>query len=632
MDSFWQPLVGNLAVVAFFISAFAHSRPAVRRLPRPARRVAFGVGMGVGTVTSMLMAVRLDGGGLLDLRLSLVALSSFFGGPVAGMVTAVIAIATRVAIGGATAWLAGFSILLAFGAGWGLYAATAKALAAMPGAILLAAAVGGISPLVSTVLSAAGLLTNMQAVPAQWFFNAAATVVSSLVMMQNRRMERERDLLRAAFAQSPDFQYVKGRDLRFVGVNDLVAAHYGFADPTKMTGLSDRELADPARVEQLLAQDRSVVDSGVPVINAEEVLPDRDGKPIYFETSKVAVRDEDGQVIGIAGVTRDVTANRQLEMALEDQRNQLSYMLAQMSDGVAMFGPAPERQLVYCNEQYRMLFPRTSDVRRPGNSLRQILREALARGEETIPGDMDQDQWIEQVVEREGTNGQRDITLADGRVIGMRSRGTADGGVLTVVGDVTEVRRAESAMREATEALRQLATTDGLTTLMNRRAFDTALNNEVLRARRDKTPLSLLLIDVDRFKAYNDLYGHQAGDDVLRRVGDCLKAVLQRPGDSAARYGGEEFAAILPNTDEDGAFFIADKFCAQLRGLAIMHAAADRGVVTASVGIATLEGGDTVESAAVLIKRADTALYDAKHAGRDRIMGFRPREELRRRA
>src|SRR5437868_2467591 len=97
MDNFWQPLIGNLAVVALFISVFAHSRPLVRRLSRVARRMVFGVMMGLGTITSMAMAVRLDGGSLLDLRLSLVALSSFFGGPVAGLTTAVIATVARLA-------------------------------------------------------------------------------------------------------------------------------------------------------------------------------------------------------------------------------------------------------------------------------------------------------------------------------------------------------------------------------------------------------------------------------------------------------------------------------------------------------------------------------------------------------
>ncbi len=333
MDSFWQPLVGNLAVVALFISVFGHSRSLVRRLPRPARRVAFGVVMGLGTVTSMLMAVRVEGGGLLDLRLSLVALSGFFGGPIAGMVTAVIAMATRVALGGSTAWLAGFSIGVALLSGYLVSLLARRGLPAAAAALILAATVAAISPVTSNVLSALGLLQAMQPVPAQWFFNAAATAVSCLLMAQSQRMDREAGLVRAAFAQSPDFQYVKSVDLRFVAVNDVVAAHYGFADPAKMAGLSDRELADPGRVEQLLAQDRGVIESGEPVINAEDVLLDRDGKPIYFETSKVAVRDEDGHVIGLAGVTRDVTADRQLERALEDQRNQLSYVLAQMSDG-----------------------------------------------------------------------------------------------------------------------------------------------------------------------------------------------------------------------------------------------------------------------------------------------------------
>ena len=185
-----------------------------------------------------------------------------------------------------------------------------------------------------------------------------------------------------------------------------------------------------------------------------------------------------------------------------------------------------------------------------------------------------------------------------------------------------------------TERLKLLATTDGLTGLVNRRAFDEALETEVSRSTRSGAPLSLLMIDVDRFKSYNDLYGHQAGDEVLKAVGQCLKAALKRPADLAARYGGEEFVAILPDTDEDGAFFIAESFREPdaflglrafregLKTLAIPHQGSDKKVITASVGIAVTSRQDPI-APAELLHRADEALYTAKHAGRDRVTGWR---------
>jgi diguanylate cyclase (GGDEF)-like protein len=198
-----------------------------------------------------------------------------------------------------------------------------------------------------------------------------------------------------------------------------------------------------------------------------------------------------------------------------------------------------------------------------------------------------------------------------------------------VVSDVTKIKQAERALQSMTDQLKLLATTDGLTGLTNRRAFDDALEREMSRARRSGEPLSLLLVDVDRFKAYNDIYGHQAGDEVLKKVGACLKDALKRPGDVAARYGGEEFVTILPGTDEDGAFFIADAFREALSGMGIAHKGGDKGIVTASVGLATLTDRDTGVNSTELVRRADEALYNAKGAGRDRVTGWRPRREVR---
>jgi diguanylate cyclase (GGDEF)-like protein len=165
-----------------------------------------------------------------------------------------------------------------------------------------------------------------------------------------------------------------------------------------------------------------------------------------------------------------------------------------------------------------------------------------------------------------------------------------------------------------------LAGEDGLTGLANRRAFDDALAGEYWRAKREKKNLALVMIDVDWFKAFNDRYGHLAGDDCLWRVAGVLSSALQRPGDLAARYGGEEFAALLPDTDEDGAARVAERIRAAVAGLAIKHDAGARNFVTISAGVAGLNEIERQSEAEALVRAADQALYCAKRDGRDAVV------------
>ncbi len=169
---------------------------------------------------------------------------------------------------------------------------------------------------------------------------------------------------------------------------------------------------------------------------------------------------------------------------------------------------------------------------------------------------------------------------------------------------------------------RTLAHVDGLTGLFNRRRFDTVLEAEFARAKRRNTPLSVVMIDVDRFKFFNDLYGHQAGDDCLRLITQAIQAHLKRPADIAARYGGEEIGLILPDTDEAGVAAIAEEVRFAIEALAIAHARSDSGLVTASLGTATgrpgLAGSPSEPSDLVAI--ADAALYGAKRSGRNRVV------------
>jgi diguanylate cyclase (GGDEF)-like protein len=173
-------------------------------------------------------------------------------------------------------------------------------------------------------------------------------------------------------------------------------------------------------------------------------------------------------------------------------------------------------------------------------------------------------------------------------------------------------------LTEANESLRLLAGVDALTRLPNRRTFDAALTDELLRAKREQTALSLLIVDVDYFKAFNDCYGHSAGDECLRRVGAAIEAQVNRPADLAARYGGEEFAVLLPSTGPLGARHVAEAIRASVEASQIPHRGSAIGAcVTLSVGLATARSGDTPGS--VLIEAADKALYRAKANGRNRI-------------
>lgn len=194
--------------------------------------------------------------------------------------------------------------------------------------------------------------------------------------------------------------------------------------------------------------------------------------------------------------------------------------------------------------------------------------------------------------------------------------------------DVRRRSRAERQLLSAREELLDanarleiLASQDALTGLANRRSFDQTLEAEIRRAQRQGSDLTLMLLDIDLFKHYNDHYGHLAGDACLRSVANLLKRCMRRPGDLAARYGGEELAVILPNTSDEGAESIALAFMASLKQSDLTHENSPFQRITVSIGLASLQP-DTQDSATIavrLIEAADQALYRAKANGRNRL-------------
>lgn len=167
------------------------------------------------------------------------------------------------------------------------------------------------------------------------------------------------------------------------------------------------------------------------------------------------------------------------------------------------------------------------------------------------------------------------------------------------------------------EFLSQLAFIDGLTAVYNRRYFDFHIVKQTARAERNQSDLSILLIDIDFFKLFNDNYGHLAGDRALCQVAAAIKTVLLRPSDFVSRYGGEEFVVVLPETDAAGAIDVAQRICKKVEAMQMTHQDSCHHVVTVSIGVAFYLAG--TEGYLSLIEVADKNLYHAKKSGRNRV-------------
>lgn len=179
--------------------------------------------------------------------------------------------------------------------------------------------------------------------------------------------------------------------------------------------------------------------------------------------------------------------------------------------------------------------------------------------------------------------------------------------------------RVEAQLRNAHAALHKLAMQDSLTGLANRRQLDAALLDEIGRARRGGRPLGLIMLDIDHFKRFNDLYGQAAGDACIRTVGQAVLSCVGRAGDLVVRYGGEELLVVLPESDERGTRLVAEKILHTVRGLALHHAGNHNGIVTISAGIHVWAGSASEQLPNSLVQAAQQALAKAKSNGRNRL-------------
>ncbi len=610
MSELLRSLALNVASLALFVWLWTRLDDRLRALPRWVRDGAMGAVMGLAGVVSIWASVEVTPGVLFDLRTVPVIAAGYFGGPIGGLLASALTAGYRYGLGGSGAIPAMLGI--AFAGLLGMFGNQFRG-TTHPAVDVAILSIGAAAlPYATAFLTASIVSPPWELLLPLALARGAGTIVALWVVLHEQQQSHEQLVLRSALSQVPDFFYVKDPDLRLVAVNANVAAHHGFKSAKDVLGKTDYDLALSDRADRLAAQERLVMSRVDVPLRDVECVTDRDGQDRWFETVKVAIKGPDGDVLGLVGTTRDVSRHREVEAELKEGRDLLAFLLEEMSVGVALF----DRHgfLRYSNARYRSAFPLTAHVRVPGTHIRDILLAVVETGEQLgIEGGP---VWAEQVAAQLAEESDQQIPLCDGTWAHIRTRPTVNGAALVIVSDVTTMKGSEKALMQASDQLAKIATIDGVTGVLTRRAFDAKLREEVPRSETAAEPISFLMIDVDHFKLYNDTYGHMAGDVCLGRIGHCLNTSV-RAGDYVGRYGGEEFAVLLPGATPQDATAVAERFMGQLAEMAEPHVGSQTGLVTASVGVAIYEAEEFGRTRAELVKRADDALYQSKAKGRN---------------
>lgn len=353
--------------------------------------------------------------------------------------------------------------------------------------------------------------------------------------------------------------------------------------------------------------------SGVPFSCAITRHLRADGGTVAIESDAIPLQDEDGELQGYRGIAQGVV---DVDLAESESVYRMMAIYNTAPSALCLIGR--DGRYLAANTAYAAIYGlssgalvgRKADELWPGAAERMRRNlQLLDAGQEIPAHELEYDGRFYQVLANPVNN-------LLGQVIG----------ITCALMDITEHKQAEQKLKETNRKLEYFARNDHLTGLANRRHVDEVLADEVHRAMRGNYPLSVLMLDVDSFKKYNDHYGHLQGDECLRTVAAELKASLHRYGDLVGRYGGEEFLAILPGTDAIGALKVAGAIIHAINALSIPHAKSKYGKVTFSIGVATLETVPHTQGIEAqcdaLLQAADRALYTAKLSGRNTVHGM----------
>ena len=351
----------------------------------------------------------------------------------------------------------------------------------------------------------------------------------------------------------------------------------------------------------------------------------QDGSYIWVEASLRTIHDPLSSIpTGILNIVRDISGRKRAEQSRDFHQSLLGAIHDVSLDAILVVND--EGKAVSYNRRFAEVWQITAPDLPTSllNPIIEISDEHLLS--QCLDKVKDPQAFLERVQElysdREA-NDQCQVELKDGRTLERYSTALHSDngrylGRVWFFRDVTERIRAEQELKKAYDAVEKLAVVDALTGLANRRRFDAYLAAEWRRGMREHRPLSMILVDVDLFKLYNDTYGHVKGDMCLKKLAESAMGVVTRAGDLVARFGGEEFAIVLPNTDVHGALLIARQLSDAVSRNAICHEGSPYHVVTISAGCASVVPQPGMSSSH-LVELADHAMYEAKRHGRNRV-------------
>ncbi|MBD2040559.1 diguanylate cyclase domain-containing protein [Microcoleus sp. FACHB-672] len=421
--------------------------------------------------------------------------------------------------------------------------------------------------------------------------------------------------LRALFAGMSELILVvdaDGRHLKVAPTNPALL----YKPAEELIGKTVYEIFPRSPADTFMAHIQTALDTQE-TVNFEYSLMIKE-REVWFATSISPISHN-----SVIWVARDITYRVRAEEALRESEERYRSVIAAIAEGIVLV--QANGRISACNASAERIL---------GLSTRQIMGRnytALrwrAIREDGSPFPMEYHPvTIALRTSVPQSNAIMGLHKPDGRLIWisincqplLQAGETLPHAVVASFSDITARQRAEAALQKANRELERLATLDGLTQVANRRRFDQYLSQEWVRLGREMKPLSLILCDVDYFKNYNDTYGHQAGDDCLQQVARALNRTLQSSAHLLARYGGEEFAIILPNTNAETAFTLAEALRLAVQQLKIEHAKSSVSqYVSLSLGVAAIIPTQEF-SPKTLISVADKALYLAKNQGRNRI-------------
>ena len=445
-------------------------------------------------------------------------------------------------------------------------------------------------------------------------------VCSSRNIERRKRTEailsEERTLLRTLIESLPDQIFVIDRAGRYLADNGAHRRMCG-KQPGELIGRTASEIFSPDRARRYEADDRAVLETGQPLLNQERATRDTEGQERWMSTTKMPLLDAARQVVGLVGISRDITERREAAEVL--RRSAENYRL--------LFQANPQPMWVYDARTLAFLAVNDRAMADYGYKRDEFLRLTLAdiRRPEDLPLLMESLTYETADTQNLGAwrHQRKDGSELWADVYSHRLEFNGREARLVVANDITERRRMETESQHLLAQTKYLlaqavdrADRDPLTSLLNHRAFHKRLEVEAQTALQTGQPLAIAVMDLDNFKFFNDGYGHAVGDDVLRSIGYTLESACS-PGDVLARFGGDEFALLMPGLGAEAAVKRADELLAALKGIGFRPPGADTLIpLTLAIGLAVFpDDGPTRLDA---LAAADLRLLRVKTGGTGR--------------